>query len=815
MRDDIVFALRRVRRSPGSSLFIVALLALVFALTASVFAVANGLLWAPLPYPEQARLVDMTLRSEKMDMSLGWSKPFYKRVQDNTTTLDAVAGYITKESAVADTSGRHLGIVKNVQAQPALFSMLHVAPLRGRTLLPDDAKEGAEPVAVVSEDFWRTQLGADPNVLARLIVIGDTRRRIVGVMPASFVFPDRDIQFWIPLAFSEEEVAEAKAGSFGSLRVFGRLMTGRSFADATAELQRLTRSTPSLKSIADSIDLQPKAEPARNIWSAGRAESMLRLVGAALLVFAVTQVNAHSLFFLRVVRRRKEFATLESVGAPPGRIHLQVVLEAMLLCSMGALAAALLLPAGLSMLRLVDILPENLPIRIGVDTFSVGALLVMAIITTLVFATAIIAIRHRDLSEDLRRQAQGEIGAGGRSLLRRVLVIGQIVLTLILLTVTGLLSRSAQKSLEEDVGYAREGRVVGAIKLVGRLDDMTEAQAQAHAAAWQLHVTSTPGVEYVALTSAAPLSKSAALQAYSTTGRHGGSQNPPPQAFQFYVGPQYFQAIGLQISRGRAFTPAEATTGAAVAIIDATIARDQFGTDDPIGKTLSTLDSRTDQLMRATIVGVAGLARQRSLIEPDGYPSVYFPDSTPIARAGMPSTTVEFIAHTSDPAGLQARVEAQARSGTSPIDVLWTQTIHERLEDSIADQLRLNLLLKILSAFALLLSGAGLYALLSGAVQARRGEFGIRMALGASPNNILASVFSDGLRTVLYGVLIAVPCVAWIGSWLAPRLHNVSAQDPVTLVGAFGIVLLIAIAANFLPAVRASQSDPAQALRSE
>ena len=809
MSEAFDFALRRIRRSLPSSAFIVALLAVVLALDAAILTVANGLLWAPLPYPQQERLVDLTLRSAKMDMALGWSKPFFKRVSESATTFDGVAAYLRKDASISDEANRHLGTVDSVRAQPELFRILGYSPMLGRSLGAVDTKEGAEPVVVVGEDFWKSRLGGDERVLSRSLVIGGDKRRIIGVMPKAFVFPARSVQVWTPLAFKPEEIAESNAGSFGGLQSIGRLADGRSFADATVELKSLTRSSPALRSIADSIDLQPEARPLRYLWLEDRAQSLLYLLAAAVLVFVVTQVNAYSLFLLRVARRRKEFATLESVGALPSDVRKQVVFEAAILCGVAAIVAAALLPFGIGVLQGLDVLPADWPRDVTIDARVISVCLAAVVASMLVFMSSVGILQGQSLYERLRQSTHGNASSGAIPLLRKALVIGQIALTLGLLAGTGLLLRSSSNVLNEDTGYARDGVVVGGLKVYAS-DEESDAQVHARFTAWLNERRAQPGVEAIALSSSAPLSKTAILETFGTSGTPANTGQPPPQAYQIYVGHDYFAALGMRITRGRAFTRVETSGLAPVAIVDERFAAVHFPGQDPLGKTVRTRDSRTDEILRATIVGVAITSRQRDVSESDEYPSLFLPDETPVSRPGLAGTTLEFVAKSSDP-----HFVAEGMAGNSAIEVLWSQPLSERIAETIADQLRLNLLLRILSAFAIALSCAGLYALLANAVQVRRNEFGIRLALGASPASIVANVLARGAGVVLAGLLCGLPLALWLGHRLQPSLHELSGHDPWTVLGATSIVAAVGVVANLLPAYRASQADPAQVLKSE
>jgi predicted permease len=808
---DIGFALRRLLRTPGPAGFLVCLLALVFALNASVFSVASGLLWAPLPYASQDRLVEITLHSDQMGMQLGWSRPYFKRVQDGTARLARVAAYATRDATLQDASGRGIASVESIVAQPGLFAILGHGALQGRTLQALDARAGAEPVAVIGEALWRSRFGADGSVVGRSVDIDGTRRRIVGVMPADFAFPLRTTQLWLPLEIKPEDLADGKIGSFGGTHAIGVLAAGADRDAASGELDALIRSTPPLRGIADSIGLHASVQPLRDLWLEDRAPSLLSLLGAAALVFVVTLLNAYTLFLLRVLRRRKEFAILESVGASPRQAHAQVAVEAVAIAFAAAAVAACLMPPALALLRKLDVMPTGVPVAIGLNGWSLAALAAMAMVSMGVLASAMGAIDGRNLYDNLRQSSHGQTASGGTHRVRRALLVGQVALTFVLLFGTALLVRNSHNLLSEDLGFARDGRVVGALR-VDSDDAEPDSAVQARALSWLRAVQAVHGVEAAALATAVPLSDTVILEGFRAPAGASASSTSPPRAYQYYVGARYFDALGLAFARGRGFTATETASGAPVAVIDEDLAAGEFGANDPIGMTVTTADSRAGGFVKAQVVGVVRRTRQRALETRDTYPSIYLPDETPIAREGLPGSRVEFVAKTSDAALLESSIEAAA---VPRVRARWTATLHDRVEETIADQLRLNLLLEILSGFAILLGGAGLYALLANAVQARRREFGIRLALGASPHDIRMGVLRDGMRLVVYGLAVGLPFALWLGVRLQPRLHAMTGHDPLAFAASVGIIVAIGLLANAIPARRASLSDPSEVLRSE
>ncbi len=812
--DDLRVVLRRLNRSRGSALTIVGLLALVMAINACVFAVAYSMMWKPLPYPGQDKLVRLTMHATKMGMDLDWSIPYLDTIQRGSEQFSAVAGYQSRELGRADSAGNVVGTVQAVLAEPQLFPMLGARAEAGRLFSDDDARPGAEPVALVSAALWKSEFGGNPATLNQKLWLGGIGYRIVGVLPPSFSFPQRDVRIWLPLGFTEEQTAMSNAGSFGNLAAMARLTRTTDSNAARTGIKALVGAQPTLAAISEQIGLKIGVEPLRSIWLEDRSTTLISMMGAGLLVFAVTLANVYNLFVLRLLRRRQEFAVLEAVGATRAQRRRQIALECLLLVVAASALAVVLMPLGLTVLQHFDVMPKGMPQSIGLDAATALALLAMGAAAMIVLASTASVIRGQSVYEVLRQTGNGQTASASVNRIRHVLVTAQIALTFVLLFGTTLLVRSSGQLLAEDVGFRRDGQVIATLQSSNVDPDADASTLKANVQDWVQRVQSLPGVRHVALSSSAPFSRNVTLENFAVAGATPEGRGGLPKAYLAHVSADLPAALGLRILRGRSFSSAEVQQHAPVALIDDALAQRYFPGSDPQGRSLRVAGEEGGPTDRV-IVGVVARARQRSLQQPDEYPSIYLPAAVPLLLPGSSQDSAEVVIRGQNPQQLAVTLQRQLKQSGLPLRLTQVMTMQQRIEETIVDQLRLNALLRILSGITLLLTAVGLYALLAHSVTMRQREFGVRQALGASQQDILIGVLRQGLRMLGHAFLLALPPALLLGALLKSQLHKVSSTDPTSLVGVALMLLAVGLVANAWPAYKASLVKPMSALRSE
>lgn len=813
MLDDFLIAYRRMVRSKGSSLAVILLLATALGASACMFAVANGLLWKPLPYPHSDRLVSLDVSSGKMGIPLGWSIPYLDQVLRRTSTLASVAGYRSGDVALVDDRGGFTGSTRAITAQPSIFRMLGLQAVQGRLLVDDDTAKGAAPVAVIGWELWSSRYGAATSAVGSTIRVSGRDHLIVGVLPRESGFPSGNVQLWLPLELSEASRDPRNAGSFGDLRAMALMRPGVRALAVDREMMQLARGEPTLKSIADHIALKLEAVPLRRVWVGDREQSVKSMLLATLMVFAVTLANVCNLFMLRLLWRRQESAMLQALGADRLRRMRQLLFEAAMLSGLAAVLALMMAPLGLSVLRHFDILPADLPVAVGIDAATLVLLSAMTAVVAGLLAACSLLFGTQSVYEVLRQTGNGQTASRSAHRAREVLVVVQITMTLVLLLGTALLMRSSHNLLAQEIGFQREGRLVGTLASLDPGDESQYPLDRSRLAQWASEVAALPGVAAVGMASSAPFGDVVSVAGFRRPGTGNDAPDQQPSAYVSFVSPGYFRALGLPVRRGRAFTDEEARSAAPVSIVDEELARNHFGTEDPIGRTL-TLNQDAGVMLETTVVGVVGVIRQRTLFGRDEYPSVYVPETVPYRVRGIPSDGLEVVIRGSAPEALARGLPARLERTTRTFRFTRLVTLQERVADTIIDRLRLNGLLQILGAIALVLTAVGLYATLFYMVTMRYREFGIRKALGASAERLMVDVLRKGARLMAISFALALPLSFALGRLLEPRLFGVSAIDPLSLAAVFGIFAVVGLAANAWPAYRASRASPMDALRS-
>jgi predicted permease len=808
MIADLRFALRRLARAPGFSATVVLLLGIAFGGTACLFSVIYGLLYKPLPFAQSDRLVviDTRFSTLNLDFNLGVSVPYFDTIASHSRTMNAFAAYHDKTDTLHDDDGNDT--LRMARVQPALFGLLGTGVAAGRSLADADAVPGAAPVAAISWDLWQNRYGGAADAVGATLRLAGTDYRIAGVLPRGFRFLDGDPQVYAPLAFSAAERAADKAGDFSDLNAIARLADGSDVAAASAELMTIAGATENLKEVLDVTGFRAAVKPLRAIWSEQRRATLELMLLAVALVLVVTLANICNLYIARLLARRHEVALCEALGAGPGAVLRQFAGEAIVLCGVAAGVAIALLPAGLALLQNFDLVPRDTPQPIGIDAATIGFIAVLALIAAFVVAVAAVVLRRRDTYETVK-QGTGRQTAGRRAQrARHGLVVVQIALTTALLVGVGLLLRSAQQLLREGTGFDREHLMMTAIDFHEGMDPDARQRARAALQAIVERAAALPGVAAVGSGSMAPFGVSDNAANMLPPGVDDENIRPVPTARDVLVSGDYFAALGLPLKQGRAFTADELRTDAPLAIVDADFVDRYNGGRDPLGLTFK-IGRQSDGSMRTmTIIGVVPTVKQSSLDERAQRPTVYHPQP-------QPSGPVLLVRTHGDPAAIAEPLKQIVTEIAPAAKLAETRTMKDWIERTVRDRVRLNVLLELLGAMALVLAAVGLYAVLAYSVRLRTSEFGVRMALGATGARVQSGVLRQGAALVMTGIALALPLALVIERLLAARLYQVGAFDALTLGVVAALLGSIALVACWLPARRAARVNPIEALRYE
>ncbi|MCR6702947.1 MAG: ADOP family duplicated permease [Dokdonella sp.] len=802
--SDLRQTFRRLWRAPGFSAVSILLLGLAFGALACVFSVVYGLLYKPLPYPQADRLVVVESRILGIPFDVGLSTPLREEIGQAARGLEGIAAWREKNVVLRDETGRRTGSLDAAVVEPQVFGLLGVQPALGRLFAGEDVAEGAARSVVLSWDEWQTRYAGAEDAVGRVLRLEDQDYRVIGVLPKGFVFPTSDIRVWMPLAFSAEDRARSRIGSFDGTRALARMRVGEEPGPVGEELNGIAKALPELDgAFGDSLKLA--AKPIRALWTGERREALLLMLLAVSMVWLVTGANVVNLFLARALGRRQESAVTAALGATPWQRARSALIEAALLCAGGVALGCALLPAGLALLHHYDLLPTGTPQAIGIDAPTLLLLAALAVALCVVLALAGLAVQRGNLNDMIRRGGSRQTASGAAQTARKSLVVAQVALTVALLFGIGVLLRSTQNLLAEDVGFRRDHLLyVGLFDLVpaGATPEMRAARLTELVE----RVRALPGVAAAGLGSMIPFGHSIATTSYTAPGNEDAKDQPI--AYDQKVDAGYFAALGMPILRGRGFSDEDVRTGAPVAVVDEQFVKRHFGDADPIGQRFKIGTGADSPDREVTIVGVAPTLKQRSLDEVADRVAVYQPFAAPPYAALAVRTTV-------DPAALAAPLKTLGEE-VAPKDALGPiVTLGERVADTLKDRTRLNALLGLLGATALLLAAVGLYAVLAYTVRQRVPEFGVRLALGARAGHVLRQVLAQGLLLVGAGLLLGLPLSWLFARLLSARLYRVGTFDLPTLAAVALVLGTIGLLACLWPARRAAGTDPVVALRQE
>ena len=805
---------RSLARAPGYTVAFVLTLGLGIGLNTAIFSVIHGVLLAPLPYPDAERI--MYVRQPAEGSAVQNARFSFQEVEyyrEASRTLDQFVEYGDWTFAVVADEEPHRAVGGLVTSN--YFDVLDLRAALGRTLGPPDDGEGAEPVVVLTHDYWTRAFGADPDVIGRtlrLYAFSDpTTTRIVGVLQPGKHYTGTGTQdFFVNYATNEhyQSATMQDARTHRMTDVFARLRDGQTAAAAQAELAALATAAH---------ETYPEAYPAHlgysiraTLWqeelTSGARATLLVLMGTVALVLILACANVANLTLTRLVRRERELTVRAALGAGKGRLRRELLTENLVLASGGAALGLVLASVGLGLLvqyanRFTVRTGE---IRIDVAVLVFTALVAVAVAVLLAWAPSLPGVRGLGNAAGAAGGARGGVGLP-RKHLQRALVVSQLALSFTLLIGAGLLVRSLVNLTRVDAGIDYESVVTMQVPNTTGTDQVENLLLMDHV----VHeIMQFPGVRMAAHASRAPFEATTLTQrTFRVEGiAEDGVVSPMGQVNG--VSTDYFQAIGILIVRGRPFTSTDDRDSERVVIINEGMARDFFGAEDPVDHHLSQqqFDGSWGEWMR--IVGVVADTREYGLAV-EGAHTIY----RPALQAGAGGA---LIVRTTGDAGPLARRVAEVVGGMDadrPVDNV--STLAELRADDIAPE-RLNAaLFSSFALLALLIAAIGVLGVLAFTVSQRTREFGVRLALGARREQVLGMVLKEGATLALAALLLGVLSAGVLSRFLVDLLFGVTATDIATYV-VVGVTLgVVAVLAAYVPARRATRVDPMEALRAE
>jgi putative ABC transport system permease protein len=799
--QDLRYAIRMVAKSPGYTAVIVLALAVGIGATTAIFSVVNAILLRALPYGNPDRIVMVWMDNRKLAVDQDWhSYPNYSDYKDQNQVFEEMAAFNDRSFNLTGTGDPDR--VVGAHSTASLFAVLGVEPIQGRVFMPEENDPGKDQVVIISQGLWQRRYGSDPNLVGQQISVNGASRTVVGIMPASFRFPSKNSEIWVPTSLNPE--IKAQRSAFW-LKAVGKLKPGVTIEQARADM------TPIASRLAEQYDFLSaygvNLVPLHDQIVGTVRPALLVLLGAVGFVLLIACANVANLLLARAAVREREIAIRTALGAGRWRLVRQLLTESTLLAIVGGTAGLLIALWGLDVL--VALSPADIPRldQIRIDGRVLAFTFSVSLLTGLIFGIVpAIQSSKPDLNESLKEGGRGTTGGIQGARVRSALVVSEIALSLVLLIGAGLMIKSFIRLQQFDMGFNPERLLTMRLQLSGTkyreeqprvsfIKDLVE------------RVESLPGIQSAGAISTIFLTKTP----FSTTFRIKGRPAPPPEEDIEVpidsVTPNYFRVMGIPLISGREFNDGDVRTAPGAIIINQTFVRQFFKDEDPIGKDFTFGDPNTDPWLK--IVGVVADVRRTGF------------DSEPRAETFLPhaqasSGAMTLVIRTAgDPVSLASAIRSEVWAIDKDQAVYDIKPMSQLLGDMISQRRFNMLLLAIFSAVALILAAVGIYGVISYSVTQRTHEIGIRIALGARPGDVLKMVVGRAALLALVGVGTGILGAFALTRLMSSLLYGVSATDPLT----FGVVSLalsgVALGASFVPALRAARVDPMIALRYE
>jgi predicted permease len=803
--QDVRFGLRMLRQSPGFTAAAVVTLALGIGANTALFSVVNGVLLNPLAYPHPGQLVALYGKTAGFDQApiaylnfLDW--------QRDTQTFSAMAIYRNHDYNFIGTGEAER--LSGYMVSADFFSTLGVKPVLGRTFLPDDDHPGAAPVVILGGGFWQRKFGSSLEIIGKSITLNGTSYTMVGVIPAGFTFYGHDRDVYTPIGqWNDPSFRDRRVDM--SAHAIGRLKPGVMLSQAKADMDIVAQNL----AVA-----YPEADKAAGITLVSMKEDMVGNVQPLLIVLLaavgflllIACANVANLLLARSMGRSREFAIRAALGASRVRVIRQLLIESILLAGWGGALGLLLAFGGTK--AVLGTLPGALPRsnEVSLDSRVLLFTLALSLFAGIVFGLAPALKTSRVNLQEILKES------GARHRLQGVFVAVEVAMALVLLIGAGLMVRSLAALWRVNPGFNPSHAITFDLSLpAASTTSAAETRARLRHFDDQMH--NLPGVQAVSVTlGSPPMIHNSSLPFWIEGQPKPANLQDMHQAMFYLVETGFQQAMGITLDRGRFITPQDDEHAPVVVDIDDVFARTYFPHENPIGKRIHLALFNVP----AEIVGVVGHVKQwgldadaKSAIEAQfDYPFMQLPEKLmPLA-----ADSVAVVLRTEgDPTAVMGSVR-RAVEGIDPREVVYNvQTMDEVVSNSFAARRLSMILLGVFAALALVLACVGIYGVISYLVGQRTHEIGVRMALGAQRSDVLRLVIGHGARMALIGVAIGIGAALGLTRLMANQLFGVSANDPLTFAGVAMLLIIVAVAACYIPARRAMRVDPMVALRYE
>jgi len=811
--SDLRFSLRTLRLNPAFSAAAIVVLALGIGANTAIFSVVNAVILRPLPFDDPSRIMQVwhvpPAKSFPGLTMFSVSPANYLDWRSQSSSFEQMAAYGFRSFTIAGKERPEA--IRAAAVASDFFAILRVAPLLGRAFTPDEDRPGEGHVVVLGYNFWRDHFASDRHVVGRNILLDGETYSVVGVMPETFRFPVW-AKIWIPLAWTDE--TRAVRGNHNYL-VIARLKKGVDIRQAQAELSAISTRLEQLYP-EDDKGWGAVILPLREELVGDVRPALLVLFGAVAFVLLIACANVANLVLAKTLARRKEIAIRTALGASRLVVLRQILAETVLLSVVGGALGLFLARFGISLI--VKVLGDRIPpfMQVTLDVPVLTFTLLLSVVAG-VLAGLIPSVRftRADVNEALKQgQSRGSSDARGGGT-RRLLVVSEVALSLVLLIGAGLMIRSLWELRKVQPGFDSQNVLTMTVPLpanrysspAGQINFFQGVLAQ---------IRALPGIDSAGVIDSLPLSgHGGSHQPFSIEGRPVQQMSDQPEVDVRLISPGYLRAMHIPVLRGRDLTDTDAAGGPGGALISDSLARRFWLKEDPIGRhiTLTFFPGVVRE-----IVGVVGDVKLDSLDERRPVATIYIPlaQLTVPAQQTWHSFGMTFAVRTnSDPTNSVSAVTKAIHEVGPDLPVVDVMSMSDVIAQSVSPQRFNMLLLASFAGLALMLAGVGIYGMLSYTVRRRVREIGIRIALGASNTDVIRMVLADGLKPILVGVALGVAAALALSRVVSSLIFGVRATDPLTFAAVALLVLLVGIFATITPACRATRIDPVRILHEE
>jgi putative ABC transport system permease protein len=822
---DLRFGVRMMVRNPVFTLIAVVTLALGIGANTAIFSVVDAVLLRPLPYPQPDRLVFLWSNVPEG----GSSVPDYHEWRDHNQVFEGLGAFYYGDfnlSAGAEAPER----IQGARITANLFQVLQVSPALGRLFTPEEEQFGKHRVALLSDKLWQRRFAGNANVVGSSIRLGGETFIIAGVMPRGMPFFDNvpEVELWTPMAFAQDDNMATRNNYY--ITQVGRLKPGVTIAQAQSDVSAVAHR---IAEIDPAYEVATLIVPLQEQLVGDSRKALLVLLAAVGFVLLVACVNVANLLLARASARSKELAIRASLGASRARIIRQVIIECLPLALIGGICGVILATWGIQLI--LTLLPDTVPRAnvIDVNARVLGFTFLLALVTILIFGLlpAFQAART-DLRDSINEGGLAGLGSRRQGRVRRLLVVTEVALALVLLVGSGLMFRTFIKLRQVDIGANARNVVTMRVPLPDAkyplpltAQDPREPAGLAFSEQLLTHISTIPGVQAASVSTSLPLGGGIGYVKFLSI---EGQAAPPslgdvPVADFGLVSSDYFRTLGVTVREGRPFNNGDKGNTQPVAIINETLAKRFFPNQNPVGRTLwmgppehlLPAESQTpeNRFTRRTIVGVVSDIKGRSLNQ--ATPLQVYAPLTQYRREGWSNVLSLAVQTSVPPETIVPAIREQVRSLDPDQPITAVRTVNELLGRALSEAKFSLWLLGLFAALGLLLAAIGIYGVMVTAVTQRTHEIGLRMALGARGPDVLWLVIRQGMIPVLIGVGVGLAAAVGLTRLMSSLLFEVSATDPLTLALITVLLTIVALLACYIPARRATKVDPLVALRYE